>query len=146
MNAAISTSQLVRTFGDHTAVDGVDLQVPAGEIYGFLGPNGAGKSTCVKMLCTLLRPSSGAARVAGYDITTDATEVRLRIGVALQDAALDPKLTGRELLMLQGRIYGLSHRQSTMRIESLSGLLEMAAIDNRVLQAPHAERSDRSSR
>ncbi len=70
--------------------------------------------------------------VAGYDIATDATEVRLRIGVALQDAALDPKLTGRELLRLQGRIYGLSHRQATMRIESLSGLLEMAAIDNRV--------------
>lgn len=132
VTVAISTSQLVRTFGDHTAVAGVDLEVPAGEIYGFLGPNGAGKSTCVKMLCTLLRPTSGTATVAGFDIAADATEVRLRIGVALQDAALDPKLTGRELLDFQGRIYGLTHRQTKMRIEALSGLIEMDAIDRRV--------------
>ena len=80
-----------------------------GEIYGFLGPNGAGKSTTVRMLCTLLLPTGGRARVAGYDVATQPDAVRLRIGVALQDAALDDKQTGRELLRLQGRLYGL-HR------------------------------------
>ena len=74
--------------------EGVDLSVEPGEIYGFLGPNGAGKSTCIRMLCTLLKPTSGSARVAGHDVVRDVGTVRLNIGVALQDAALDAKLTG----------------------------------------------------
>ena len=90
------------------AVNGVDLDVATGEIYGFLGPNGAGKSTTVRMLCTLLAPTSGRATVAGYDVATDPGAVRLRIGVALQEAALDPRQTGTELLRLQGLLYGLS--------------------------------------
>ena len=100
---AIKAEGLVRRFGDNEAVAGVDLQVAPGEIYGFLGPNGAGKSTTVRMLCTLIAPSDGRAEVAGYDVATQPGQVRLRIGVALQDAALDPKQTGRELLDLQGR-------------------------------------------
>ena len=97
-----------RTFDDVTAVDGVDLDIPAGEIYGFLGPNGAGKSTTVRVLCTLITPDGGRRTVAGYDVATQPEQVRLRIGVALQDAALDPKQTGTELLRLQGRLYGLA--------------------------------------
>src|SRR4030088_1171972 len=104
---AIHTEALVRHFDGVSAVDGVDLQIPSGEIYGFLGPNGAGKSTTVRMLCTLLAPSGGRASVAGFDVGTQPNDIRLRIGVALQDAALDPKQSGRELLRLQGLLYGL---------------------------------------
>ena len=107
-SAAIRAESLVRRFGEATAVDEVDLDIRRGEIYGFLGPNGAGKSTTVRMLCTLLTPTEGRAVVAGYDVATQPEKVRLRIGVALQEAALDPKQTGIELLRLQGRLYGLS--------------------------------------
>jgi ABC-2 type transport system ATP-binding protein len=89
------------------AVDGVDLRIEAGEIVGFLGPNGAGKSTTVRMLTTLLRPTGGSARVAGFDIVREANDVRRNIGVALQDAAIDPLMTGRELLLLQAVLYGI---------------------------------------
>src|SRR5271169_5659774 len=104
---AIRTERLVRQFDKFTAVDQVDLAIGRGEIYGFLGPNGAGKTTMVRMLCTLLAPTSGSASVAGFDVGSQPGEVRLRIGVALQEAALDPKQTGRELLRLQGLLYGL---------------------------------------
>ena len=100
---------LVRVFkGDIRAVDGIDLQVAAGEIYGFLGPNGAGKSTTVRMLVTLLRPTGGSARVAGHDVATEPDAVRRRIGVALQDAALDGLMTGRELMELQATLHGIA--------------------------------------
>src|SRR5262245_36652085 len=102
MTAAVLTERLERRCGDKGAVAGVDLDVAPGEIYGFLGPNGAGKSTTVRMLCTLLLPTAGRAAVAGHDVATEPEAVRLRIGVALQDAALDDKQTGRELLRLQG--------------------------------------------
>src|ERR671930_65504 len=93
---------LVRVFkGDIRAVDGIDLQVAPGEIYGFLGPNGAGKSTTVHMLTTLLPPTAGTARVAGYDVVRQGPQVRAAIGAALQEAALDTMLTGREHLRLQ---------------------------------------------
>ncbi|MHB8463817.1 MAG: ATP-binding cassette domain-containing protein, partial [Acidimicrobiales bacterium] len=108
---AVMTERLVREFDGLTAVDEVDLSIAQGEIYGFLGPNGAGKSTTVRVLCTLLSPSAGRAIVAGYDVATQPDKVRLRIGVALQEAALDPKQTGIELLRLQGRLYGLSRRE-----------------------------------
>jgi ABC-2 type transport system ATP-binding protein len=110
----IVAEALVRHFGSGggdddvvRAVDGVDLQVEAGEIFGFLGPNGAGKSTTVRMLTTLLRPTSGRATVAGYDVVAQADQVRRSIGVALQDAAIDPLMTGLELLRLQAVLYGL---------------------------------------
>jgi len=109
----------VRRYGDLTAVAGIDLDVSRGEIYGFLGPNGAGKSTTMRMLCTLVAPTSGSGEVAGYDIVADPGAVRLHIGVALQEAALDPKQTGRELLRLQGRLYGLPKAVARRRADEL---------------------------
>jgi ABC-2 type transport system ATP-binding protein len=115
------------------AVDGIDLEVAAGEIYGFLGPNGAGKSTTVRMLTTLLLPTSGNATVAGFDVRDNADMVRLRIGVALQEAALDPKQTGRELLDLQGRLYGLSSSERRQRVAELLVLIDIGdAIDRHI--------------
>jgi len=124
---------LRRSFGTTLAVDGVDLSVARGEIYGFLGPNGAGKSTVTRMLCTLLSPSGGQASVAGYDVETDADKVRLRIGVALQEAGLDPKQTGLEMLRLQGRFYGLSKADTERRLIDLRELIDIgAALEDRV--------------
>ena len=130
---AIVAQGLQRSFGDTKAVDGVDLTVAAGEIYGFLGPNGAGKSTTVRMLCTLLKPTGGSARVAGHDVTHDPETVRLRIGVALQDAALDDKQTGREILRLQGRLYGLRKLEIDQRVAALAELVDLGdALDQRI--------------
>ena len=130
---AIKAEGLVRSFGPHVAVDGVDLEVRPGEIYGFLGPNGAGKSTVVRMLCTLLRPNQGSAWVAGHDVVHDPQSVRVRIGVALQEAALDDLQTGRELLRLQGRLFGLTPGQIKRRIAEVLGMVDIGdAIDRRV--------------
>ena len=115
----IRAEQLVRHFGDVKAVDGVDLEVHEGEIFGFLGPNGAGKSTTVRMLTTLLRPTSGRAWVAGFDVVADADRVRRSIGVALQDAAIDPLMTGAELLSLQSTLYGLDRKVAVERSREL---------------------------
>jgi ABC-2 type transport system ATP-binding protein len=122
---AVRAEGLVRTFDDLTAVDGVDLDIPRGEIYGFLGPNGAGKSTTVRMLCTLLAPSGGRAMVAGYDVATQPGDVRLRIGAALQEVALDPKQTGAELLRLQGVLYGLPKSSMAARVAQLGELIDL---------------------
>jgi len=124
---------LVRRFGDVVAVDGVDLTVTEGEVFGFLGPNGAGKSTCVRMLCTLLKPTSGTARVAGYDVVREAAQVRRAIGVALQDAAIDPLMTGRELIRLQAVLHGIPRAQAEKRgAELLERVGLTAAGDRRV--------------
>jgi ABC-2 type transport system ATP-binding protein len=132
-STAIRCESLVRTFDGVTAVDGVDLDIEAGEIYGFLGPNGAGKTTTVRMLCTLLAPTSGRASVAGFDIVDHPGEIRLRIGVALQEAALDPRQTGAELLQLQGRLYGLSRTEARRRVSELGALIDLSdALDRRV--------------
>ncbi len=130
---AIEAEGLVRTFGPQVAVDGLDLTIRPGEIYGFLGPNGAGKSTVVRMLCTLLRPSGGRAWVAGHDVVHQPRAVRLRIGVALQDAALDDLQTGRELLHFQGRLFGLGEDQITRRTVEILRMVDIGgAIDRRV--------------
>lgn len=130
---AISADTVVRRFGVLSAVDGVSLEVKAGEIYGFLGPNGAGKSTLTRILCTLLTPSSGHATVAGYDVESQPGEVRLRAGVALQEAALDDKQTGSEMLALQGRFYGLSAKATKARVDQLTELVDIgAALDRRI--------------
>jgi ABC-2 type transport system ATP-binding protein len=118
--AAIQAEQLVREFKKGPrAVDGIDLEVSPGEIYGFLGPNGAGKSTTVHMLTTLLPPTSGSARVAGFDVARQGPQVRQKIGAALQEAALDPLLTGREHLRLQASLQGLSRAERVRRSEDL---------------------------
>ncbi|MDZ7674299.1 MAG: ATP-binding cassette domain-containing protein [Acidimicrobiales bacterium] len=124
---------LVRRFDDLVAVDGVDLAVEQGEVFGFLGPNGAGKSTTVRMLTTLLRPSGGTARVAGFDVVREAAEVRRRIGVALQDAAIDPLMTGAELVRLQATLFGLSPAMAESRGKELLDRVGLtAAMDRRV--------------
>src|SRR5918911_264746 len=118
--AAIEATDLVREFKKGPrAVDGIDLRVEAGEIYGFLGPNGAGKSTTVHMLTTLLPPTSGSARVAGYDVVTEGPKVRAAIGAALQEAALDPLLTGREHLRLQASLQALPRGERNQRADEL---------------------------
>jgi ABC-2 type transport system ATP-binding protein len=112
----IEVEGLVREFkGGVRAVDGIDLEVRPGEIYGFLGPNGAGKSTTVHMLTTLLPPTAGSARVAGYDVVHEGAAVRDAIGAALQDAALDPNLTARDHMRLQGALHGMSKGDRTRR-------------------------------
>jgi len=123
--AAIAAERLVREYDGVTAVDEVDLHIGKGEIYGFLGPNGAGKTTTVRVLCTLLSPTAGRAVVAGYDVATQPDKVRLRIGVALQEAALDPKQTGIELLRLQCKLYGLSRREIEERLVELGRLIDI---------------------
>jgi ABC-2 type transport system ATP-binding protein len=111
---------LVREFkGGVRAVDGIDLQVAPGEIYGFLGPNGAGKSTTVKVLTTLLPPTAGSATVAGFDVAREGAKVRASIGVALQDVALDPMLTGREHMRLQAGLQGIPRAERTARGDEL---------------------------
>ena len=117
--AAIETRSLARRFGDVVAVAGVDLEVADREIYAFLGPNGAGKTTTVRMLTTLLRPTGGSGRVAGYDVVKEAAAVRRAIGVALQEAALDPLMTGTELMRLQATLHGLPRSEVRPRSEAL---------------------------
>lgn len=132
--AAIEVEQLVREFRKGPrAVDGIDLSVAPGEIYGFLGPNGAGKSTTVLMLTTLLPPTSGRATVGGFDIVHQGVHVREVIGAALQEAALDPILTGREHLVLQATLQGISgHDRQARATELLERVGLSEAADRRV--------------
>jgi ABC-2 type transport system ATP-binding protein len=135
--AAVETEGLVKTYrsraGTVEAVRGVDLRVESGEIFGFLGPNGAGKSTTVRMLTTLLSITGGVAHVAGLDVAREPGAVREKIGVALQEAGLDVRQTGRELLVLQGRLFDLSASEAAARAEELLELVELTdAADRRV--------------
>jgi ABC-2 type transport system ATP-binding protein len=120
MTTGIEVQGLVREFKNGPrAVDGIDLEVAPGEIYGFLGPNGAGKSTTVLMLTTLLPPTAGSARVAGFDIVSEGPRVRSAIGAALQEAALDPLLSGREHMRLQTALHGLPKAERQSRSDEL---------------------------
>lgn len=130
---AIEATQIYRRFGEVRAVEGVSLAVSPGEIYGFLGPNGAGKTTTLRILTTLLLPSSGSAAVAGFDVVSEAVQVRLKIGTALQEVGLDPKQTGLELLRLQGSLYGLSRREANRRIDELGHLIDIGDAVNRLI-------------
>ncbi|MEJ7742858.1 MAG: ATP-binding cassette domain-containing protein [Nocardioidaceae bacterium] len=137
MVLAIEAKQLVKHYGGRGsevhAVRGVDLNVAAGEIFGFLGPNGAGKSTCFRMLTTLLSITSGSARVAGVDVAADPDRARRLIGVALQEAGLDPRQTGRELLVLQARLFGAARSTAFDRAQELLELVELVdAADRRI--------------
>jgi ABC-2 type transport system ATP-binding protein len=120
--------------GTVEAVRGVDLEVRAGEIFGFLGPNGAGKSTTVRMLTTLLTITSGRAEVMGVDVAEHPDEARRHIGVALQEAGLDPRQTGRELLVLHGQLFGLDAAEAATRAEQLLELVELGDAADRTIK------------
>ncbi len=137
MSVAVEAEQLVKRFtgrsGTVEAVRGVDLRVDSGEVFGFLGPNGAGKSTTVRMLTTLMKITSGSARVAGIDVTTNPDAARRGIGVALQEAGLDQRQTGRELLVLQARLFGSSSASAADRAQELLELVDLVdAADRRI--------------
>ena len=122
---AIEVEGLTKSFGDFIAVDHLDMKVREGEIYGFLGPNGAGKSTTIRMLCTLLAPTSGRATVAGFDLVHQAGEVRKRIGLVSEKLILYPRLTALENLMFFGGLYGMDRDALQKKAE---GLLEMVKL------------------
>ncbi len=133
--SAIQARGLVKTFTDRSgtveAVRGVDIDVAPGEIFAFLGPNGAGKSTTVRMLTTLTTISGGTATVGGFDVATQADSVRRTIGVALQEAGLDPRQTARELLVLQGRLFGMPRAAVEERADELLRLVELDDVAGR---------------
>ncbi|MCL2882359.1 MAG: ATP-binding cassette domain-containing protein [Coriobacteriia bacterium] len=139
MDAAIETVGLKKTFpakgkgGAVEAVRGVDLSIPHGEIFGFLGPNGAGKTTCQRMLTTLLPIGAGQARVAGFDVAREPSKVRCHIGAVGQLGGSDGPATGRENLMLSGRLYGLSRRDTLRKIDEVSELLDLGEPLDRVV-------------
>jgi ABC-2 type transport system ATP-binding protein len=137
MTNAVTAQGLIKTFHGKKgstveAVRGVDLEVQKGEVFGFLGPNGAGKSTTVRMLTTLTTISGGTAQIVGVDVASDPDGVRRKIGVALQEVGLDPRQTGREILVLQARLFGVSAAEAGKRAEELLELVELTdAADRR---------------
>src|SRR3954453_23983130 len=135
---AVQADALVKTYRSRArtveAVRGGDLSVARGEVFGFLGPNGAGKSTTVRMLTTLLTITSGRASVHGIDVAADPDGVRRLIGVALQEAGLDARQTGRELLVLQGRLFGLSRSEARQQAEVLLELVDLVEAVDRLIK------------
>jgi ABC-2 type transport system ATP-binding protein len=123
---AVETSGLVKTFGKTRALDGVDLEIGRGSVYGLLGPNGAGKTTIIRILATLLRPNAGTARVLGHDVVREAAAVRSKVGLTGQFASVDEDLTGRENLVLIGRLLGFSWRGARDRADELLGAFGLA--------------------
>jgi ABC-2 type transport system ATP-binding protein len=131
---AIEASGLAKSFGETRAVCGVDLGVPSGTVYGFLGPNGAGKTTTIRMLATLIEPDEGTAYVLGHDVVREADEVRRRVSLTGQYASIDEELTGRENLVLLGRLLGLPHAQAKARADELLEVFELADAANRQVE------------
>ena len=121
----IETSQLTKSFNGLTAVDNLDITVESGEIFGLLGPNGAGKTTTISMLCTILKPTSGSAKVNGFDIVKEATQVRKSIGIVFQDPSIDDRLTGRENLFMHANLYGVPPGEQRERIDRILRLVEL---------------------
>jgi ABC-2 type transport system ATP-binding protein len=132
--ATVEVSRLRKTFGTTAALQGVDLTVPAGTVFGLLGPNGAGKTTIVRVLATLLRPDSGSARIAGIDVVREADKVRGLIGLAGQHAAVDEKITGRENLVMFGRLYHLPEATAHRRADELLAQFDLMEARNRIVK------------
>ncbi len=130
-NREIVADNLAKKYGNFYAVNGVSFKVNSGEIYGFLGPNGAGKSTCVSMMTTLILPTSGKATVGGFDVVTQAGEVRRHAGVALQDIGLDPLMKSMELLTIQAQTFGYSRKQAQARAHELLNLVKLSDFTDR---------------
>jgi ABC-2 type transport system ATP-binding protein len=126
MTAIIRIQQLVKKFGDFTAVAGIDFEVHEGEIFGFLGPNGAGKTTTIKMLATLLTPTSGTAELAGHDVVARPNDVRQAIGIVFQDPSLDDRLTAEENLRFHALLYNVPRRERPQRIEQVLAMVGLA--------------------
>ncbi|RBY90354.1 daunorubicin/doxorubicin resistance ABC transporter ATP-binding protein DrrA [Blastococcus sp. TBT05-19] len=131
---AIEATGLVKTYGDTTAVAGIDLAVPPGVVYGVLGPNGAGKTTTIRMLATLIRPDAGSARVLGHDVVTEADAVRAQVSLTGQLASVDEELTGRENLVLLGRLLGLSRAGARARADELLEAFGIAAAAGKLVK------------
>jgi len=131
---AIEVENLVKKFGDFEAVKGISFKVKKGEIFAFLGPNGAGKTTTVHILTTLLKPTSGRATVAGYDVLKDAGEVRKRIGIVFQDPSVDRDLTAYENMLVHGGVYGLKGRELKEKIEELLRFVELWEFRNKLVK------------
>ena len=125
MDNVIETIELTKKFGSFTAVDRLNITVESGEIFGLLGPNGAGKTTSISMLCTLLKPSSGTAKVNGFDIVKEAMQVRKSIGIVFQDPSVDDRMTGRENLLMHANLYGVPTSEQNDRINSVLKLVEL---------------------
>ena len=134
MTLAIETDKLVKTFGDVRAVDGVDLAVPAGSVYGVLGPNGAGKTTTIRMLATLVRPDGGSARVLGHDVVAEADAVRGLVSLTGQLASVDEDLTGRENLVLLGRLLGHGRAGAKARADELLAAFDLGEAAGRLVK------------
>src|SRR5712691_5449900 len=132
--AAIEASSLVKTFGTTRAVDGLNLAVPHGGVFGLLGPNGAGKTTTIRILATLTRPDGGSASVLGHDVSDDPQAVRSRISLTGQFATLDSSLTGMENMMLQGRLLGLTRRAARARASELLDVFDLADAARRAVK------------
>jgi ABC-2 type transport system ATP-binding protein len=132
--AAIEVTGLTKSYGDVRALAGIDLRAEAGTILGLLGPNGAGKTTAVRVLTTLLPPDAGGARVAGLDVVDDAAELRARIGLAGQYAAVDENLTGHENLVMVGRLYHLGRAESSRRAGELLEVFDLSDAGRRIVK------------
>ena len=129
---ALQTTALVKTFGAHRALDGLDLRVEPGTVYGFLGPNGAGKTTALRILLGLARPTSGGAQVLGHDVTTATNEVRAAVGFLPDVPGFSPWMTGREVLELCARVFGLSRTATRERVDALLQMGGLAGVTTRV--------------
>ena len=129
VDRSIWAEGLTREFAGQKAVDSVDLSIGSGSIFGFLGPNGSGKTTMVRMLTTILKPTSGSARVAGFDVSEQQGEVRERVGVALQEVGLDSLTTAREMLILQARLFGADREQARATAERLLATVGLLDVD-----------------
>lgn len=125
MSKAIETFDLTKRFGEVVAVDELNISVEQGEIFGLLGPNGAGKTTTISMLCTVLKPTSGTAKVNGFDIVKQAKQVRNSIGIVFQDPSIDDRLTGKENLYMHANLYGVPPSEQKTRIDEVLKLVEL---------------------